>query len=342
MPSGYIPGAAARAPILERFARPALKPPENFVGNLVFPDAQVTSFLNLAPITGNEELEVADDDMAGNKTDYPEVMFGEDEYEWEIGLRGRKAIIGQVQLAKAAQAEALAKGLGASGNAMFDLEKRVTNLITAQHVRRNELLKIGQLLKVTPVAGGMSGNYPTANILPSIEIDTITSSAFIQTLAAAANRVEAAGKGPATDIIFGAGAWDGAWLNPNFAADLLPSDAFKILTPETFLPVLRLPKTGAPRVTIATATYKVKKKSTPVPMMNLHIWVGRTNATPDGSGEGFGYNYWHPHPDSGGPIFVYRMVMGSQRNVHISVEGYDRPLVNDGAQGVLIPVTLSA
>lgn len=341
MPSGYVPGAGTRAPILERFAKPALKPPENFVGNLVFPDAQVTSFLNLAPITGNEELEVADDDMAGLKTDFNEVMFTESEYQWEIGFRGRKAIIGVVQKMKAEQASALARALGSSANEMFNLESRVTNLITAQHVRKNELLKIGQLLKVTPVVGGMSGNYPTANVFDPIEIDTITPSAFTAVLASAAARVERAGRGPATDIIFGDGAWNGALLNAGFL-DFLPDTAYKILTAEAFLPVLKLPKETSPRVSIATATYKTKKKADPIPMMNLHIWVGRTSATPTGNGDGFGYNYWHPHPDSGGPIFVYRMVVGSSRNIHISVEGFDRPLVNDGAQGVLIPVTLSA
>jgi hypothetical protein len=332
-PSGYIPGAGVRAPMLERFAKPSLKPPENFVGNLVFPDAQVTSFLNLAPISGNEELEVADDDMAGLKTDFNEVMFSEAEYEFEIGFRGRKAIIGVIQKMKAEQAAALARGLGSSSNEMFNLESRVTNLITAQHVRRNELLKIGQLTK--------TANYPTANVLDPIEIDTITAAAFVELLSTAGALVEAAGHGPATDIIFGAGAWNGALRNASML-DLLPDTAYKILTADAFLPVLKLPANASPRVSIATATYKTKKKATPTPMMNLYIWVGRTNPNPSGSGDGFGYNFWHPHPDSGGPIFVYRMVVGSQRNIHISVEGFDRPLVNDGSQGVLIPVTLSA
>jgi len=334
MPSGYIPGAGVRAPMLERFAKPALKPPENFVGNVVFPDARVDSFLNLAPITGNEELEVADDDMAGLKTDFNEVKFAEAEYEWEIGFRGRKAIIGALQKMKAEQAAALARGLGGStSNPMFDLESRVTNLITAQHVRRNELLKVGQLLK--------TANYPGANVLASIEIDTATTTAVLEKLAAAAARVEAAGKGPANTIIFGDGAWSGALRNENLVS-LLPDTAYKIMTADAFRPILRLPEGANPQVLIATATYKTKKKADPIPMMNLHIWVGRTNPTPSGNGDGFGYNYWHAHPESGGPIFVYRMVVGSARNIHLSVEGFDRPLVNDGAQGCLIPVTLSA
>ncbi len=332
--SGYIPGAGARAPMLERFAKPALKPPENFVGNIVFPDQQVDSFLGLAPITGNEELEVYDDDLAGLKTDFPEVMISEGEYQWELGMHGRKVIIGAVQKMRAQQAAAMARGSGNSGaNPMFDLESRLTNVITAQHVRRNEFLKISQLLKTS--------NYPSGNVLDPIEIDTVTSSAFLQVLAAGAARVEAAGKGPANTIIFGDGAWSGALANVNFT-DLLPDTAYKIMTASAFTPILKLPEGASPQVLIASATYKTKKKADPIPMMNLHIWIGRTNPTATGTGDGFGFNFWHPHPENGQQIFVYRLVVGSARNVHISVEGFYRPLVNDGAQGVLLPVTLAA
>ena len=340
-PSGYIPGAGARAPMLERFARPALKPPENFVGNVIFPQARVDSFLGLAPITGNEELEVADEDAAGLKTDFNEVILSESEYEWEIGFRGRKAIIGWLQKMKAEQAAAMARGFGNTGsNELFNLESRVTNLITAQHVRRNELLKIQQLTK--------TANYPSGHVLSSFAIDTATSAQLLALLAEAALLVETAGHGPANTIVFGGGAWQGALANPNYK-DMLPDTAYKILTASAFLPVLQLATTGsvpeaeAPQVLLATATYKTKKKATPIPMLNMYMWVGRRgNPAPNGNGDGFGYNFWHPHPESGGEIFVYRMVVGSARNIHLSVEGFDRPLVNDGAQGVLIPVTVGA
>lgn len=340
-PSGYIPGVGSRAVLLERFAKPALNPPGDFVGNFIFPQARVDTFYGLAPISGNEFLEVDDDDRAGLKNDFPEVLFGESEYEWEIGFRGRKAIIGRLQQIKAAHAAAMSKGLGGSSNEQFNLESRVTNLITAQHVRRNELLKIRQLLKVTPVVGSMSGNYPTANVLSSIEINTATTTQLLDTLSTAVNRAKAAGKGQPNAIVFGDGAWTGALSNPNYK-DMLPDTAYKILTAEAFAPVLRMPDGSMPLLRVATATYKTAKKAAPVPMMDLHIWVGHVNTTPDGSGTGFGYNFWHPHPDSGGEIFVYRMTVGSARTVHISVEGFDRPLVNDGSQGVLIPVTIGA
>ncbi len=340
--SGFIPGAAQPAPMLERFARPALVPPENFVGDQIFPDVQVDSFIGIAPIRGNEELEAYDDDTIGLKTDFPEIMISESEYEWELGYHVLKVIIGVLKMIKARQAQAMARGAGnATANPQFDLESRLTQLLVKQNVRHNEYLKIGQLLKVTPVVGGMSGNYPTANILPSIEIDTIAAAGFTQSLATAAARVEAAGKGPANMIVFGNGAWDGALKNPAFV-DLLPDTAYKIMTADAFRPILRLPEGAQPQVLIASATYKTKKKATPVPMMNLHIWVGRVNPNPQGDGDGFGFNYWHPCLQNGQRIYVNRMVVGNAENVHIGLQNFYRPLVNDGSQGVLIPVTLSA
>lgn len=338
-PSGYVPGAAVRAPLLERMAKPALIPPENFVGNIVFPDNRVDNFLNLAPISGNEVLEVADDDTIGLKSDFPEVMFSEDEYEFELGYHGRKAIIGQLQLIKARQARDMAVGSGnTDANPQFDLESRVTNLLVAQSERRAEFLKIGQLLKTS--------NYPTGHVLPSIEINTMTATAFLQTLTAAGSLVEAAGKGPANTIIFGDGAWSGAMTSEEFVS-MLPDTAYKILTPSAFTPMLRIPEqsttdTPGPRVLIASATYKTKKKAAPIPMMDLFIWIGRVQPNPQGDGSGFGYNHWHPCIQNGQQIYVNRLVMGNAENIHIGVQRFFRPLVNDGKQGVLIPVTIGA
>lgn len=337
-PSGYVLGAAVHAPLLERMAKPALVPPENFVGNIVFPQNQVSSFLNLAPIVGNEELEVGDDDTIGLKTDFPEVMLSEGEYDFELGYHGRKVILGKLQMIKAAQAQAMANAMGGGGNEQFNLESRVTNLIVRQNMRRAELLKIGQLLRTQ--------NYPGDNVFDPVAIDTMSTTAFLQTLRDAGQLVEAAGKGPANTIIFGDGAWGGALANENFV-DLLPDTAYKILTPSAFTPILRLPEKAttdapAPQILIATATYKTKKKAAPIPMMNLFIWIGRTQPTPQGDGSGFGYNHWHPCIQNGQEFYVNRIVMGNAENVHIGVQMFYRPVVNDGAQGVLIPVTVAA
>lgn len=330
--SGMVPGAAVRAPMLERFAKPALVPPENFVGNEIFPDVQVDSFLGLAPIRGNEELEAFDDDTIGLKTDFPEIMVSESSYEWELGYHGRKVIIGTVQKIKAEQARRMAIGGGSNANPAFDLEARLTQLLVKQNARHNEFLKIGQLVK--------EANYPADNVLDPIEIDTVTTASFLETLQTAGMLVEAAGKGPANTIVFGSGAWNGSLINANFA-DLLPDTAYKILTADTFVPILKLPQ-GNGRVLIATATYKTKKKGAITPMMNLHIWVGRTNPNPQGDGDGFGFNFWHPCQQNNQRIYVNRMVVGNAENIHIGIQNFYRPLVNDGAQGVLIPVTLSA
>jgi hypothetical protein len=336
--SGFVPGVAIEAPLLAQFAKPALVPPENFVGNIVFPDQQVPSFLGIAPITGNEQLEAFDDDTIGDGTDFPEVTFEQGEYQWELGYHGRKATITVVQKIKAAMAKAMAVGMGDNAsNPQFDLESRVTNLITAQHIRHNEFLKIGQLLR--------TANYADGNVRPSIAIDTMPTASFLAVLADAARRVEAAGKGPANTIIFGDGAWSGALTNANFSS-LLPDTAYKIMTPDAFTPILRLPSqstTDAPlaRILIASATYKAKRKSAPIPMMNLHIWIGRTNPSPTGNGDGFGFNFWHP-AENGQQIMVSRLVFGIARTVQIGVEGFYRPVTNDGALGVLIPVTVAA
>lgn len=338
--SGYIPGAAVRAPMLERMAKPALIPPENFVGETIFPDNPVASFLNIAPIRGNEELEAYDDDTIGLKTDFPEVMISEGEYEFELGYHGRKAIIGVLQMIKARQAQAMNVGMGGGGgtNEQFSLESRITNILVAQNVRHNEFLKIGQLLR--------TANYTAGHVLDPFAIDTATTAEFLALLAEGAALVEAAGKGPANTIVFGDGAWTGAMKNENYI-DLLPDTAYKIMQPEAFLPILKLPTKSttdapAPQVLIATATYKTKKKAAPVPMMNLHIWIGRTNATPDGTGNGFGYNHWHPCEQNGQRIYINRMVVGNAENVHIGLQNFYRPVVNDGSQGVLIPVTVAA
>ncbi len=338
-PSGHIPGAAVHAPILEEMAKPALIPPENFVGNIVFPDHRVDHFYNLAPIPSNTELEAFDDDTIGLKTDFPQIEITESEYNFEMGYHGRKFQLGVLQMIKARQAQALSAGLGATGtNAQFDLESRFTNILVRQNGRHEEFLKIQQLID--------EDNYPTDNVFDSVEIDTITTAEFLATFAEAARLVEAAGKGPANTIIFGDGAWTGALKNENLT-DLLPDTEYKILLPSAFLPTLRLPSkstTDAPaaQVLIASAGYKKKAKSATIPMMDLFIWLGRAQKTPQGDGSGFGYNHWHPCYQNSKRLYINRLVYGHAETVSVGLQTFYRPLVNDGAQGVLIPITVSA
>lgn len=338
-PSGYLPGAAAPAPMLSRFAQTAAVPPENFVGNLVFPDAQVDSFYGLAPIIGNSDMEAWDDDTVGNKTDFNEIVLSEGEYEWELGAHARKAIIGVQQIMKAQHARQMARGGGnTTADPVFDLEARFTRTLVAQNMRHNEILKIGQLLKTTPVVGSMSGNYPTSHVLPSIEIETTT--VLRETLITASGLVEDAGFGPANAIIFGEGAIRGADLNPTML-DLLPPDAPRVITRDVLIPLLRLP-TGQAQVLFATAKYKKRAKDAPVPMMNDHIWVGRIPQAGSPDGDVFGRNYWHPCLQNGQRLYVNRLIVGNQENRHIGVLNFYRPVVENGALGVLIPVTHAA
>jgi hypothetical protein len=334
LPSPAVPGQALPAPLLEQYARPALIPPEDFVGSDIFPDAKVDSFYGIAPVPGNEELENIDtDDTVGRKTDFLEITFAADSYDFQLGMRARKVIIGAVDIEKARIQQLMA---GGGTDALFDLESRGTNLIVAQHVRRNEFLKM-RLLQT-------EGSYPEGHVLDPIEIDTISATNFVQNLTAAARRVGSAGRGPANYILFGDGAWNGAMGNGGFA-DLFPDTAYKIMSTEMFLPVLKLPDDANPRVRIATATYKPKgkRRTAPVPMFNNFIWIGRVEPNPgETGGNGYGRGYWHPCMENGQRNYVNRLLVGNAETRHISVKGYDRPAVNDPKLGVLIPVTLAA
>lgn len=331
LPSPAVPGQPLPMPLLEQFARPALIPPEDFVGADIFPDAKVDSFYGIAPVPGNEELENIDaDDTVGRKSDFLEVTFAADSYDFQLGLRARKVIIGALDIEKARIQQRMA---GGGSDALFDLESRGTNLIVSQHVRRNEFLKM-LLLQDTNV-------YPAGNVLDPVEIDSVSTTAFLSLLSTAARLVGGAGRGPANYILFGDGAWNGAMANEGFV-DLFPDTAYKILTEEAFMPVLKLPADANPRVRIATATYKPKGKrsTTPVPMFNDFIWIGRVDPQPgETGGNGFGRGYWHPCMENGQRNYVNRLLVGNAETRHIGVKGYDRPAVNDPKLGVLIPVT---
>lgn len=336
-PSGYIPGAAVHAPMLEEMAKPALVPPQNFVGPLIFPDHKVDHFLNLAPMPSNEELVAFADDTIGLSTDFPQIEITEDEYSFEMGYHGRKFQLGVLQMIKAEQAAALSRGLGGTGtNAQFDLESRFTNILVRQNERHKEFLRMKQLVK--------TANYASGNVLAPIEINTITATAFLAWLADAAERVEAGGKGPANAIVFGAGAWKGALKNEPLRA-LLPDTAYQIMVPEAFLPVLQLPSQSttnapAPAVYIATGTYKKTAKGASIPMLDFFIWLGRVNPAAQGDGAGFGYTHWHPCMQNKQQIYINRLVWGHAETVSVGLQTFYRPLVNDGAQGVLGPVTI--
>lgn len=329
--SGFIPGAQVPAPELMRYAQTAAIPPENFVGNLVFPDAQVDSFMGIAPIIGNEALEAWDDDTVGNKTDFNEVQISQGDTSWELGMHGRKAIIGVVAIMKAKMAAQMARGAGnATADPVFDLESRVTNVLVAQNARHNELLKIGQLIN--------EDNYDDANVFDSIEIETTTE--LIPYLLAASEQVEAAGRGPANAIIFGKGAASGARKNENLMA-LLPEDAIQFITPELFTTLLQLP-VGQAQVLFATAMYRKRAGDAPVAMMDDFIWVGRIPQAGNPDGNVFGRNYWHPCEQNGQRLYVNRLLVGNAENRHIGVLNFYRPAVEDANLGVLIPITHEA
>jgi hypothetical protein len=323
--SGYVPGAAQPAPMLTDFAIQASTPPENFVGNLILPDAETASFMGKAPVRGNEELEVDDDDLIGNKTDFPEVMFSEGETSWELGMHGRKAIVGAVSIEKARQT---ARFNGAGGDPLYNLETRVTGLLTAQNMRRNELLRIRRILN--------TALYPADNVFDSIEIDTATD--LRETLITASEVVEAAGQGPANLVVFGRGALRGADRNPSLL-DLMPEDSPRVLTRGAISTLMRLPEDTS-RVEFATAVYRTRPGETPKAMFDNWIWVGRVKAAPDGKAA-FGWNYWMPCMENGQRIYMNRILVGNQENRHIGLKNFYLPSDEDFSLGVLIPTTIS-
>lgn len=325
MQDSFIPGAAQPAPLLSDFAEEAAAPAENFVGNLIMPDTPVDSFLGISAVHANETLDVDYDDTIGDRTDYPEIIFAEGETSWELGMHGRKAIIGAVAIMKARQAAQMARGGGGTSDPIFDLERNATDTIVKQLTRRNELLRMREILN--------EDNYPDANVFDPIEIDTTTE--LRETLIAGAKLVESAGFGPATMIVFGGTAIEGAEKNENVLA-LLGDDQEKVLTTSLFLNLMRLPE-GQASVQFSSALYK-NKAGEIVPMMDRYIWIGRAGST---RGVSFGRNYIHPNPENGKTWYVNRLLVGNQENRHIGARGFYRPNPEHTELGVLIPVTLS-
>lgn len=324
--TGYVNGAAQPAPMLSRFAITATTPPENFVGNLILPDAQTDTFLGKAPTHGNEELEVDDDDLIGNKTDFPEIMWSEGETSWELGMHGRMAVIGALSIEKARQAQ---RASGAGADPMYNLESRVTGLLAAQNVRRTELLKWRRILDVDL--------YPDENVFDSIEIDTTT--ILRETLIGASEIVEAQGQGPANLIVFGRGALRGADRNANLL-DLLPDTSPQVLTRGLIRTLTQLPEETT-RVEFATAVYRQKPGGPLVPMMDNFIWVGRVKAAPDGRAA-FGWTYWMNCSENGKRVYMNRLLVGVQETRHLGLKNYYLASPEDFSLGVIIPTTVSA
>lgn len=334
---GFVPGAAVHAPELEMFMKPALIPPENFVGNLIFPDAQVVTFEGFAPKVGNEEMEVYEDDIVAFRGDFPQVQFSQEEVKWGMGYHGREIIIDQGQLMKADDARAMAIGFGNPQlNPLFDLESRSTNLITAQNLRRNEFIKMRVLQNTAlPEDGGI---YPAENVFDPIEIDTAPAATINAELTRAVKVVNKYGRRPANLMVWGDTAWDGLLLNTTYAA-LMPNTEFKVMTPELFQRILRLP-TGIGNVQIATAQFKKTAKSPSEPMFGRFVWIGAVGPQ-DGTDTNFGANLWRPCRQNKQRFYVNRRVAGNIENIHIAIQNFYQVFPNVGALGVLIPITLS-
>lgn len=324
VPNGYIPGAPQPAPMLSRFAQTAATPPENFVGNLVFPDTQTDTLLGKAAVRPNEELLVDDDDLIGAGTDYPEILLSESETEFELGLHGRKATIYAHDILKAQMAARMSDG---GGDPAYNLETRATGILVAQNTRRNELLKMNALQN--------TALYPVANVFPSIVIDTADN--VRESLIEMSEQVEAAGQGPANLIIFGRGALRGADRNANLLA-LLPADQPKVLTRSLIQTLMRMPE-DASRVEFATAVYRQRPGGPDIAMFDMVIWVGRVKPAPDGKAA-FGWNYWVP--ENGKRFYMSRAVLGVQENREIGLRNYYKVSPEDMSLGCIRPVTLSA
>jgi len=323
---GYVNGAAQPAPMLSRFAITATTPPENFMANLILPDAQTDTFLGKAPVRGNEELEVDDDDLIGNKTDFPQVMWSEGETAWELGMHGRRATIGALSIERARQAQ---RAAGSGGDPMYDLETRVTGILVAQNLRRTELLKWRVILDETI--------YPAENVLDPIEIDT--TSILRETLITASEIVEAQGQGAANLILFGRGALRGADRNANLL-DLLPETSPQVLTRGLIRTLTQLPEEST-RVEFASSVYRSTPGGPLIPMMDNHIWVGRVKAAPDGKAA-FGWTYWMNCMENGKRVYMNRLLLGNQETRSIGLKNYYLPSPEDTSLGVLIPTTFSA
>jgi hypothetical protein len=325
----YIPGGGQQAPALAAIAHEEQENPlENFVGSEIFPDVEVASFEGYAPITYDDTLDAYDDDTVGKRADYPEVTIVQAQHKYTIGFHARKFIIDNHDRIKAEQQKALS---GGGFDALFDLEARFTRVITGQNFRHNELLKMMELKNTAA--------YPADNVMPSLAIDTCTADEFLGSILTMAKRVERAQKGPANLIVMGDGASEGALRNPNLRA-LMPDDAPKVFTMEALLPLLRLPE-GQARVRIATAGTRRVPKGPVTPMFDQWVWVGRAGV-PNRKGDGFGANLWHPTLDNRQRFFVYRLIVGSPRNIHVSIENFYRPFVNDYALGAIMPTTVAA
>jgi hypothetical protein len=323
--SGYVPGAATYSPLLTRAALSTAPRSESFVGGLIMPDTRVETFAATAPIYGNEELEAWDDDIVGRASDFLESLVSEGSYDFSIGSHGRKATIPQQDIAKALEAQRVARAFG-NGDAsqVFDLKRRATNTMLLQNARHNELLILALTVS--------SANYSVSHVLGTLNVRT--SAVVRETIIGASNLIEADTGEPANVVIFGVGARDGAQMNANLLT-LLPDDAIKVLTRDALKTILGLPEGG--QVAFATAKVKRKASSVPEPMMNNFIWVGRTVPAEDSVNATFGRNYWKPDHRNGQRIYVNEQTWGVQENVSIGVINHYQPQITGKDYGVLIP-----
>lgn len=327
----FIPGGGTPSEALAAIAHEEQEnPAENFVGTEIFPDLPVATFVGYAPVTYDETLMAEDDDTVGPGADYPEVTFVQAKHDYALGFHARKFILYQHDQDLADQMRMLS---GGEFNALFDLEARFTRAITAQNFRHNEFLKMVELKSVS--------KYPAENVMPSLAVDTCTAQELIDAILTMSRQVEYAQKGPPNMILFGDGASRGLMKNQNLRA-LMPDDEPKLVfTLESLLPLLRLKPEATPRVRVATAGTRKVHKGPVTPMFDQWIWIGRA-AVPNKKGDGFGANLWHPTRENKQRFYVYRLVVGSPRNIHVSIENYYRPFVNDYALGAIMPTTVAA
>jgi len=327
-------GGPLRALRLERFAaEEAANPPQNFIGNDIFPDERVDSFIGLAPIIANDAADAWDDDTVGNGTDFPEISITEKSYEFQLGMHARKAKITVVDQMKMRMAQALAVASGnQSADPQFGLEKRLTTAMTGQNVTHNEILKMRLLTDIT--TSEEKGGYPAANIFDPLVIDTATD--VHEVITAAAMKVNAAGKGPANYIAIGDTAYTGAMKNTSFKA-LMGDDQMKIVTDEIFIALLKQPRD---QVTVKFNTASYLKNGVSTSMFDRFIFVGRVGPSSTNKGNSFGFNYWHPC-DNGQRVKVTKITEGVEETIWIGLSNFYRPVRNNPALGVIIPIVLS-